>query len=56
MSEEIRELMREVKIRVCYMLFLPDLQDQGLQEAGVKAETLERRLEAMRKQVRRAIL
>nr|XP_019012815.1 dynactin 1 [Kwoniella pini CBS 10737]OCF51596.1 dynactin 1 [Kwoniella pini CBS 10737] len=39
LSEELKDMLREVKIR-----------DQNLQEAGVKVETLERRLEASRKQ------
>ncbi|WWC88610.1 uncharacterized protein L201_003523 [Kwoniella dendrophila CBS 6074] len=39
LSEELKDMVREVKIR-----------DQNLQEAGVKVETLERRLEASRKQ------
>ncbi|OCF42027.1 dynactin 1 [Kwoniella heveanensis CBS 569] len=39
LSEELKDMLREIKIR-----------DQNLQEAGVKVETLERRLEASRKQ------
>ncbi|WOO77325.1 Dynactin, isoform [Vanrija pseudolonga] len=39
LSEELKDMLREVKIR-----------DQTLQESGVKVETLERRLEASRKQ------
>ncbi|WVR06294.1 hypothetical protein IAU60_003324 [Kwoniella sp. DSM 27419] len=39
LSEELKDMLREIKIR-----------DQNLQEAGVKVETLERRVEASRKQ------
>ncbi|KAK4685386.1 dynactin 1, partial [Tremellales sp. Uapishka_1] len=39
LSEELKDMLREVKVR-----------DQTLQESGVKVETLERRLEATRKQ------
>ncbi|TXT13518.1 hypothetical protein VHUM_00885 [Vanrija humicola] len=39
LSEELKDMLREVKIR-----------DQSLQESSVKVETLERRLEASRKQ------
>ncbi|WVN86516.1 uncharacterized protein L203_101680 [Cryptococcus depauperatus CBS 7841] len=39
LSEEVKDMLREIRIR-----------DQSLQEAGVKVETLERRLEASRKQ------
>ncbi|WRT67723.1 uncharacterized protein IL334_004695 [Kwoniella shivajii] len=39
LSEDLKDMLREIKIR-----------DQNLQEAGVKVETLERRLEASRKQ------
>ncbi|WVQ80521.1 hypothetical protein IAT38_002626 [Cryptococcus sp. DSM 104549] len=39
LSEELKDMLREIKIR-----------DQNLQESGVKVETLERRLEASRKQ------
>jgi dynactin 1 len=55
MSEELKDLLREVKIRVL-QLTRPrycagaDEQDQTLQESGVKVEILERRLEATRKQ------
>jgi dynactin 1 len=50
-------MLREVKIRVSHggaisvcVYISADGQDQNLQEAGVKVETLERRLEATRKQ------
>ncbi|RXK41589.1 dynactin 1 [Tremella mesenterica] len=39
LTEEVKDMLREVKLR-----------DQSLQESGVKVETLERRLEATRKQ------
>ncbi|OXG26855.1 dynactin 1 [Cryptococcus neoformans] len=39
LTEEVKDMLREIKIR-----------DQNLQESGVKVETLERRLEASRKQ------
>ena len=39
LSEDLKDMLREIKIR-----------DQNLQESGVKVETLERRLEATRKQ------
>ncbi|KAL7423292.1 hypothetical protein Q5752_002593 [Cryptotrichosporon argae] len=39
LAEELKDALREVKLR-----------DQSLQESGVKVETLERRLEATRKQ------
>lgn len=39
LSEDLKDMLREIKIR-----------DQSLQESGVKVETLERRLEATRKQ------
>ncbi|WWD18419.1 hypothetical protein CI109_102869 [Kwoniella shandongensis] len=39
LTEEVKDMLREIKIR-----------DQSLQESGVKVETLERRLEASRKQ------
>ena len=39
LSEDLKDMLREVKLR-----------DQSLQESGVKVETLERRLEATRKQ------
>jgi dynactin 1 len=54
-SEELKDLLREVKIRVsphpfCHHRKITDGQDQTLQESGVKVEILERRLEATRKQ------
>ncbi|KIR75777.1 dynactin 1 [Cryptococcus deuterogattii CA1014] len=39
LAEEVKDMLREIKIR-----------DQSLQESGMKVETLERRLEASRKQ------
>ncbi|ODO01512.1 hypothetical protein I350_06332 [Cryptococcus amylolentus CBS 6273] len=39
LTEEVKDMLREIKLR-----------DQTLQEAGVKVETLERRLETSRKQ------
>ena len=54
LSEEIQNMLREIKIRVSslrrYVEALIAFQDQNLQESGVKVETLERRLEANRKQ------
>ena len=54
LSEELKDMLREIKIRVSWILLpsmgIADQQDQSLQESGVKVETLERRLEATRKQ------
>ena len=54
LSAEIQNMLREIKIRVSrprrYANSLIMLQDQSLQESNVKVETLERRLEATRKQ------
>ena len=44
LSEELKDMLREIKIR-----------DQSLQESGVKVETLERRLEATRKQAEQIV-
>ena len=58
LSEELKDMLREVKMRVSgpllirlYKRFVANKQDQNLQEAGVKVETLERRLEATRKHI-----
>jgi dynactin 1 len=64
LSEELKDMLREIKLRVsvashgdCFQVIrwrrkpcLTITQDQSLQESGVKVETLERRLEATRKQ------
>lgn len=57
LSEELKDVLREVKIRVSAAFgptswwgMLTLQKDQSLQEAGVKVETLERRLETTRKQ------
>lgn len=53
MSEELKDLLREVKLRVSFFpiaLGEAYAKDQTLQESGVKVEILERRLEATRKQ------
>lgn len=58
LSEELKDMLREVKIRVSSRM--PERaeltkQDQTLQESGVKVETLERRLEATRKQAEQIV-
>lgn len=62
LQEELKDMLREIKLRVGFSVQASRhlgrrslSQDQTLQESGVKVETLERRLEATRKQVSQAL-